>query len=144
MFQIPSNQNTIPQIAKPNSLYIKLYENNYNNVYMASSQNKFVLSDLPISINLSKCEKVLYLLCKGKKASYGSFYKDKWFLEFDTSTYFTPFESDFVDMTLGNYGQVETANSKALLFIVSSGIVLIEYEIFNPEKETTKVTVSKL
>jgi len=47
-------------------------------------------------------------------------------------------------MTLGNYGQVETANSKALLFMVASGTVLIEYEIFNPEKETTKVTVSKL
>jgi len=47
-------------------------------------------------------------------------------------------------MTLGNYGQVKTANSKALLFIVVSGTILIEYEIFNPDKETTKVAVSKL
>ena len=111
---------------------------------MASSQNKFVLSNSPISMNLSKCEKVLCFLCKGEKASYSSFYEDEWFLEFGISTYFTPFESDFVDMTLGNYGQVETANSKVLLFMVASGTVLIEYEILNSKKETTKVTVSKL
>ena len=37
-------------------------------------------------------------------------------------------------MTLGNYGQVKTANSKILLFIVASCTVLIEHEIFNPEK----------
>jgi len=40
-------------------------------------------------------------------------------------------------MTLDNYGQVETANSKAPL-------ILIEYEIFISEKKTTKVAISKL
>jgi len=35
-----------------------------NYIYMASSQNKFVLPDLPIAVNLSKCEKVLYSLYK--------------------------------------------------------------------------------
>ena len=51
-----------------------------------------------------------------------------------TSTHFTFFEFDFVNMTLGNYSQVETANSKILLFIVASSTVLIEHEIFDPEK----------
>jgi len=31
-----------------------------------------------------------------------------------------------------------------LLFIVASGTVLTEYEIFDPEKEITKVVMSKL
>ena len=39
---------------------------------------------------------------------------------------------------------METANSKVLLFIVASSITLIEHEILNPEKGTTKVVVSKL
>jgi len=111
---------------------------------MASSQNGFVLPDSPIAVNLSKCEKILCSLCKDKKAPHGSFYEDKWFLNSGASTYFAPFESDFVNITLGNYGQVETANSKALLFIIASGTVLIEHEIFDPEKETTKVAMSKL
>jgi len=55
------------------------------------------------------------------------------------STHFIPFKSDFVNMSLGNYSQVETTNSK-----VASSTVLIEYEIFDSEKETTKVAVSKL
>ncbi len=46
-------------------------------------------------------------------------------------------------MTLGNYGWVEIANLKALLFIVASGTILIEHEIFDPEKGTIKVAVSK-
>jgi len=61
-----------------------------------------------------------------------------------TSAHFTSFESDFVDMNLNNYGQVETVNLRALLFIVASNTVLIEHEIFNSEKETTKVAMSKL
>ena len=81
---------------------------------------------------------------KGKKASYGSFYKDEWFLDSDTFTHFTLFESDFINMTLSNYGQVETVNSKVLLSMVASGTVLIEHEIFDPKKETTKIAVSKL
>jgi len=47
-------------------------------------------------------------------------------------------------MTLNNYSQVKTTNSKVLLFIVTSSTVLIEHKIFNPKKEFTKVAVSKL
>jgi len=111
---------------------------------MASNQNKFVLSDLPITINLSKYKKTLCFLYKGKKASHGSFYEDEWFLNFGTSAHFTLFESNFVNMTLDNYNQIETGNSKAPLFIVASGTILIEHEIFDFEKGTTKVAVSKL
>jgi len=95
-------------------------------------------------VNLSKCQKALCFLCKDKKVPHDSFFEDKWFLDSDVSIHFTPFEFNFVDMTPGNYGQVEIANSKALLSIVASGTVLIEHEIFDPEKWTTKVAVSKL
>jgi len=95
-------------------------------------------------MNLPKCEKTLCFFCKIKKASYGSFYKDKWFLNSGISIYFTLFESDFVNMTLDNYSQVKTLNSKVLLFIVAFGAVLIKHEIFDSEKGTTKVTMSKL
>jgi len=47
-------------------------------------------------------------------------------------------------MTLSNYGQVRIAKSKAPLLMVISGTVLIEHEIFDPKKETTKVAISKL
>ena len=83
-------------------------------------------------------------MCKGKKAPYGSFYEDEWFLDSSASTHFTLFEFDFVNMILGNYSQVEIANLKAPLFMVASGTVLIEHEIFDHKKGTTKVTVSKL
>ena len=82
--------------------------------------------------------KALYFLCKGKKTSHGSFYEGEWFLDFGTFTHFTLFESSFVNITLDNYSWVKTTNSKVLLFIVASSTVLIEYEIFDPEKETTK------
>jgi len=75
-----------------------------NYACMASIQNRFVLLNLPITVNLSKYEKALCSLCKGKKALHDSFYKDEWFLDSGASTHFTPFESDFVNMTLGNYG----------------------------------------
>ena len=74
-----------------------------NYAYMASSQSKFVLPNSLIVVNLSKCEKALCFLCKGKKVPHSSFYEDEWFLDSSTSVHFTPFESDFVDMTLGNY-----------------------------------------
>ena len=93
------------------------------------SQNKFVLPDLSIVINLSKCQKTLCFLYKGKKASYNNFYEDEWFLDSGAFTYFTLFKFDFVDMTLDNYSQVETANSKAPLYIVAFNTVLIEYKI---------------
>ena len=99
---------------------------------------------MPIAVNLSKCEKALCFLCKDKKTPNGSFYKDEWFLYSNVSTYFTLFESDFISMTLGTCGSVNTANSKASLFIVNSNIILIKHEIFSPKKETTKVAVSKL
>ena len=44
---------------------------------MASSQNRFVLSDSLIVMNLSKYEKILCFLCKIKKVSYSSFYEDE-------------------------------------------------------------------
>jgi len=87
---------------------------------MALSQNRFVLSNSPIAMNLPKYEKILCFFCKIKKTSYDSFYKDK------------------------NYSQIKTINSKVLLFIVVSNAVLIKYEIFDPEKGTTKVAMLKL
>ena len=92
-------------------------------------------------MSFSKCEKILCFLCKGKKLSYSSFYKDEWFLYSSISVHFTLFESDFVNITLDNYGQIKTINSKVLLFIVAFNIVLIEYEIFNPGKGATKVVI---
>jgi len=65
-------------------------------------------------------------------------------LDSSASTYFTLFESDFIDITLDNYSWVETANSKVLIFIVAFDTILIEYKIFDPNKEITKVAVSKL
>ena len=53
------------------------------------------------------------------------------------SIYFTSFESDFFNMTLGNYSQVKTANSKAPLLIVASSTILIEHEIFDLDKGAT-------
>jgi len=82
---------------------------------MAPSQNQFVLSDQPIAVNLSKYEKVLCFLCKYKKLPYSSSYKDEWFLDSGNSIYFTSFESDFINITLDNYNQVETANLKTPL-----------------------------
>ena len=111
---------------------------------MVLSQSRFVLSNLSIVVNFSKCEKSLYFLCQNKKAPHSSFYKDELFLNSGASTYLTLFESNFIDITLSNYSQVETANSKVPLFMVSSGTVLIEHEIFDPEKGTTKVAVSEL
>ena len=46
-----------------------------NYICMASSQNRFVLPGLPITIDLSEYKKVLCFLYKGKKALYGSFIK---------------------------------------------------------------------
>jgi len=83
-------------------------------------------------------------LCKGKKASHGSFYEDEWFLDSGASTHFTLFEFNFVNITLGNYSQVEIVNSKVPLFMVASSTILIEHEIFDHKKETTQVAVSKL
>ena len=62
-----------------------------NCVYIAFNQNKFVLPDLSIIVNLSKCKKVLCLLYKSKKASHGSFYEDEWFLDSSASAHLTPF-----------------------------------------------------
>jgi len=88
-----------------------------------------------ISLNVKK----YYVYCIIVKAPHGSFYEDEWFLYSNIFAYFISFEFNFIDMTLDNYGWVETANSKTLLFMVSSSTILIKHEIFNPEKwETTK------
>jgi len=65
-------------------------------------------------------------------------------LDSGASAHFTPFEFDFVSMTQGNYGHVETANSKAPLFMVAIGTVLIEHEIIDPKNKTTRTAISKL
>jgi len=102
------------------------------------------LPDLPIAVNLSKCGKILCFLYKSKKVPYSSFYEDKKFLDFNTSAHFTLFEFDFINIILDNYGQVEITNLKVLLFIVTFDTILIEYKIFDSEKEITKVIVFKL
>jgi len=47
-------------------------------------------------------------------------------------------------MTQGNYSYVETANSKAPLFMVAVGTVFIEHKIIDPKDRTTRTTISKL
>jgi len=47
-------------------------------------------------------------------------------------------------MTLDNYSQVETVNLKVLSFIVTSDTILIEHKIFDLEKKTIKISMSKL
>jgi len=100
-------------------------------VCMAQCDNKFV-SALSIAENLQRCNKVLCTTCKGKEALYGCSYNDEWFLDSGASAHFTPFESDFVSITQGNYGHIEIANSKAPLFMVAIETVLIEHEIIDP------------
>jgi len=113
-------------------------------VCMAQCDNKFVLPALPIAENLQRCDKALCTTCKSKEVPYSCSYNDEWFLDSGASVHFTPFESDFVSMTQGNYGRVETANSKAPLFIVAVGTVLIEHEIIDPKDRTTRTAISKL
>jgi len=103
-----------------------------------------VLPASPIAENLQRCDKALWTTCNGKEALYGHSYNDEWFLDSSTSAHFTSFESDFVSMTQGNYGRIETANSKAPLFMVTVGTVLIEHEIIDPKNRTTRTTISKL
>jgi len=111
---------------------------------MARCDNKFVLPASPIAENLQRCDRVLCTTCKGKEAPYDHSYSDEWFLDSGASAHFTPFESDFVSMTQGNYGCVETANSKAPLFMVAVGTVLIEHKIIDPKDRTTRTAISKL
>jgi len=47
-----------------------VFSKGINYTYIASSQNKFVLSNLPIAVSFSKCEKILCFLYKNKKASF--------------------------------------------------------------------------
>ena len=47
-------------------------------------------------------------------------------------------------MTQENYGHVEIANSKASLFMVAIGAILIEHEIIDPKDRTTRTAISKL
>ena len=55
--------------------FVALKKINY--VCMASSQNRSILPNLPIAVNLSEYEKRLCFLCKGEKASHSSFYEDE-------------------------------------------------------------------
>ena len=110
-----------------------------NYVCIALSQSKFILPNLFIAINFSKCKKVLCFLCKGEKVSYSSFYEDEWFLDSSISAHFTLFESNFINITLDNHDQVETVNSKALLFIVASSTVLIEHKSLILRKRLLKL-----
>jgi len=111
---------------------------------MAQCDNKFVLPALPIAENLGRCDRALCTTCKGKEAPYDCSYNDEWFLDSGASAHFTPFESDFVSMTQGNYGRIETANSKVPLFMVAVGTVLIEHEIIDPKDRITRTAISKL
>jgi len=115
-----------------------------NVVYMARCDNKFVLPASPIAENLQRCDRALCTICKGKEAPYSYSYNDEWFLNSGASAYFTPFESNFISMTQGNYSRVEIANSKAPLFIVAVGTVLIKHEIIDPKNRTTRTTIFKL
>jgi len=103
-----------------------------------------VLPASPIAENLQRCDRALCTTCKGKEAPYSCIYNNEWFLDSDASAHFTPFESDFGSMTQGNYGHVETANSKAPLFMVAVGTVLIEHKIINPKDRITRTAISKL
>ena len=113
-------------------------------VYMAWCNNQFVLPASPIAENLQRCNRALCTTYKGKKAPYGHFYNDEWFLNSGASVHFTPFESDFVSMTQGNYGHIETANSKVPLFMVAIETVLIKHEIIDPKDRITRTAISKL
>jgi len=107
-------------------------------VCIARCNNKFVLPTSSIAKNLQRYDKALCTTCKGKEVPYGCSYNDEWFLNSGAFAHFTPFESDFVSMTQGNYGHIETANSKAPLFMVTVGTVLIEHEIINPKNRITR------
>jgi len=111
---------------------------------MARCDNKFVLPASPIAENLQRCNKALCTTCKGKEAPYDCSYNNEWFLDSGASVYFTSFESDFVFMTQGNYGRIETANSKVPLFMIAVGTVFIEHEIIDPKDRTTRTVISKL
>ena len=48
-----------------------------NYIYIALNQNKFVLSNLSIAVNLSKYKKISCFLYKSKKVLYSSFDNNK-------------------------------------------------------------------
>ena len=86
LFQVNDSLNFLTQSIQPCTNVTIVMENSIgssrvNCAYMALNQNKFVLSNLSIIVNLFKCEKALCLSYKGKKASHGSFYEDEWFLD---------------------------------------------------------------
>ena len=103
-----------------------------------------MLPTLPIAENLQRCNRALCTICKSKEVPYGCSYNDEWFLNSGAFAHFTPLKSDFVFITQGNYGRIETANSKAPLFMVAMGTVLIEHEIIDPKDRTTRTAISKL
>ena len=81
-FQVNDSLNFLTQSIQPCTDIAIVIEGSIgssrvNCAYIAFNQNKFVLPNLPITVNLSKCKKVLCFLYKGKKASHSSFYEDK-------------------------------------------------------------------
>ena len=83
-FQVDNSLNSLTQFIQPCTNVGILMEDfigssRVNYICMTSSQNRFVLSDSFIAVNLSKCEKTLCSLCKSKskKAPHGSFYEDE-------------------------------------------------------------------
>jgi len=67
------------------------------------SKLSLILRTFSVTGSVASLFLILCFLCKSKKVSYGSFYKDEWFLDSSDSVHFTLFESDFVNITLGNY-----------------------------------------
>jgi len=81
-FQVDDSLNSLTQSIQPYtnvSIVIMNFigSSRVNYAHITSSQNRFVLPNSTIAVNLSKCKKALYFLCKGKKASHGSFYEDE-------------------------------------------------------------------
>ena len=81
-FQVDNSLNSLTQsiqLYTNVSIVIKNFigSSRVNYAHITSSQNGFVLPNSTIAVNLSKCKKALYFLCKGKKASHGSFYEDE-------------------------------------------------------------------
>ena len=80
--QVDDLLNSLTQSIQPCTIVAIVIEDSIGSsrgtyICIASSQNRFILPDLFIAMNLSKCERTLCSLYRSKKAPYDSFYKDK-------------------------------------------------------------------
>ena len=80
LFQVNNSLNILTQSIQPCTNVGTVIEDligssRVNYVYMASSQNGFLLPDSSIAVNLSKCEKTLCSLYKMKKHLMAAFIK---------------------------------------------------------------------